>query len=54
MNKDFGYYISSDLTFTEHINVIINRALRALGFLKSDCLEFHNPSKFRRLIFLII
>lgn len=40
--KDLGILLSSDLTFSEHISYICNKASRALGFLKRNCNEFQN------------
>ncbi|XP_050522268.1 uncharacterized protein LOC126894929 [Daktulosphaira vitifoliae] len=41
--KDLGVILSSNLSFTEHISFIYNKALRMLGFLKRNCWEFSNP-----------
>lgn len=39
------------LTFTEHINVIYNKSLRVLGFLRRNCYEFNGPTCLRVLYF---
>jgi hypothetical protein len=52
--KDLGIIFSSDLTFTEHINVIFNKALRVFGFLSRNCWEFHDPLCLRVLYFSLV
>ncbi|XP_050527790.1 uncharacterized protein LOC126897890 [Daktulosphaira vitifoliae] len=52
--KDLGVILSSDLSFTEHISFIYNKALRMLGFLKRNCWEFSNPICLRVIHFSLV
>jgi hypothetical protein len=39
---DLGVVLSDDLSFSEHNNIIYNKAIRNLGFIKRNCSEFNN------------
>lgn len=41
--KDLGVLFTSDLDFTEHINLIVNKANSMLGFIKRWAKEFQDP-----------
>ena len=40
--KDLGVYLDNKLTFTEHCNIVIDRANRMLGFIKRGSRDFKN------------
>lgn len=42
--KDLGIAFSYNSIFTEHINIIYNKALRVFRFLRRHCWKFNDPS----------
>jgi hypothetical protein len=50
--KDLGILLSNDQYFNNHINMMCNKALRVLGFIRRNCSEFKNSNCIKVLYFL--
>ena len=47
--RDLGIYLTSNLSFNTHINLIVNQAFKMLGFLKRTCKPFSNINALKLL-----
>lgn len=52
--KDLGIYLTPTLYFDHHINTIIGRALKILGFVKRNTANFTSSSCLRILYFSLV
>jgi len=52
--KDLGIYLTPTLSFDHHINTIIGRALKILGFVKRNTANFTSSSCLRILYFSLV
>jgi hypothetical protein len=52
--KDLGILLSNYLSFNNHINMICNKALWVLSFIRRNCSEFKNPNCIKILYFSLV
>lgn len=52
--KDLGFYLTPTLSFDNHINIIIGRALKVLGFIKRNTKLFTSVPCLRSLYFSLV
>lgn len=42
-SRDLGVTLTSNLNYSKHVNEMVKKAFKMLGYLKRTCVDFHNP-----------